>query len=162
MDSEAKARSSYSLEFINITAEAGNDRRRNNQIARAHAARVNRQRYKLQKTDQKVREPQKLPILPKPFGSRSSGVDNAEPSALVDLVDIATLERGRAFQDDEDDSQRFDAALWLIEAARQSAPSTIRNVSPSIGGLRVDTFEWNSQPASAEIASHRMSLSQLL
>ena len=150
--------STVHFEFINATSGSGRERRRNNYLARAHAAKINRQNYKLQADSRRSKHTQTFSILPK----TSTGQSINQHSSTED-------EPSSEDSRDEDDSQRR-----TCEAARSSREAgtvtserserthfeaigtvpTPRSMSPGYGGLAIETFDWNAQPMSAQVGHY--------
>jgi hypothetical protein len=149
--------STVNFEFINVTGGSGRERRRNNYLARAHAAKINRQNYKLQADSRRPKHTQTFSILPKTSTEHSTNQDSS-------TEDEPSSEDSR----DEDDSQQ------TCEAARSSRKAgtvtsersegthfeaigtvpTPRSISPAYGALAIETFDWNAQPMSAQVGHY--------
>ena len=157
MEKPRPGTSTVDFEFINVTGGSGRERRRNNYLARAHAAKINRQNHKLQADSRRSKHTQTFSILPKTSTGHSTNQDSStehEPSS----------EDSR----DENDSQRTcEAATSIREAGTVTSERsegthleaigtvpTPRSISPAYGALAIETFDWNAQPMSAQVGHY--------
>ena len=149
--------STVDFEFINVTGGSGRERRRNNYLARAHAAKINRQNHKLQADSRRSKHTQTFSILPKTSTGQSTNQDSS-------TEDEPSSEDSR----DEEDSQQTCAAARSsrkagpvtserFEATHFEAIGTVptpRTISPAYGALAIETFDWNAQPMSAQVGHY--------
>ena len=148
-----------SFEFINVTTVSGRERRRNNYLARSHAAKVNRQNYKAQAEGWRSNNGESLLILPKSAASRQlpPSLTAGEDLNVEDDTDSKETLQLRRFQDPNREldhrSAQESGGLSILETCASVTPRTI---SPAYGGLFTDTFDLKAEPVSAQIGHYCM------
>ena len=149
---QAKA-TSGGFEFINVTNISGRERRRNNYLARAHAAKLNRQNHKAQAERQRGTHTQRLAIQSKPTES------------VLTLQDL-TIGEVSGHTDTDEDGTPFQLGRSpepSLETLQDSAQQTVietfelptpRSISPTYGGLHADTFDLQTGSLSACVGQY--------
>ena len=146
-----------SFEFINVTGGSGRERRRNNYLARAHAAKINRQNYKIQQSDSRRSKATTLSILPnvrKDPKVRATGSDEDASSEdggyrSRSLTVHSSTELSGNSQGGSPDSPE------PRMKDETNAGLSLQNISPTFGALAIDTFDWTSQPISSQVSHYR-------
>ena len=147
----------HSFEFINVTGGSGRERKRNNYLARARAAKINRQNYKSQADSRRSKHAQTCSILPKAFTIDLNATDssNEDETSSEDNVGhgrtVEVCSTGR--------SSRYGVVEISKRSERTSASTvepvpTPRSISPAYGAISIDTFDCNSQPVSAQVGHY--------
>jgi hypothetical protein len=157
MENRQPEQTSHSFEFINITGGSGRERRRNNYLARAHAAKINRQNYKGQANSRRSKNVHTFFILPKDLRGDlvvkessiedgTSSEDGADQGRSLKVCRVATPSREAPTETLESSEQWSTAALEIVPSPR--------SISPAYGAISIDTFDWNSQPISAQVGHY--------
>ena len=149
--------STVNFEFINVTGVSGQERRRNNYLARAHAAKINRQNYKLQADSRRCRHTQTFSILPKTSTEDSTDQESStedgpssEESCEQDDEQQACDPIGSSRGASTTTSERSEGTAF---EAIKTVP-TPQSISPAYGALKADTFDWKAQPMSAQVGHY--------
>ena len=168
MDSEEGGAKAYDLHFINVNEGSVQERKLNNHLARSHVAKINR-RKKTQLNRQRPNALQIQSLLPKSSGTRvsvseeetvrnlhsSSEGPASEQFLGGDGLSPAIRENGEHIRTSWD---RLDVPATYRNGASQKALLTptlsFRTISPVMGALSSDTFDRNSEPASARMTDH--------
>ena len=136
---------SNDFEFINITGGSGRERRRNNYLARAHAAKINRQNFKSQTDSRRSKNAQNFSILPKTLTSDLAAKESSNEDE-TGSEDDAVQGSNRATETPGCPEQ-------LLTDAVETVP-TPRSIAHAYGAIPFDTFDWNSQPISAQVGHY--------
>ena len=153
MEQKPAELSGANFEFIHVTgssSSAGKERRRNNYLARAHAAKVNRQNSKVNAENRRAKDVPGFVILPKPTEPKlTSGEKNSIVSDPEDTTgDDSTLSFRRTM---------FSKRKLEREAPKdpeQRSPPQPSTFAPDYGGLHIDTFDFNAEPHSARMGQY--------
>jgi hypothetical protein len=154
MTMQQQQRPETSFEFINVTGGSGRERRRNNYLARAHAAKINRQNYKIQQSDSRRSKSATLSILPKTSRnpkSRASGTD--EDTSSEDGSRSLTVHSRSTELSEKSHDGTPDSSERHVKDDTDAVPS-LQAISPTFGGLAIDTFDWTSQPISSQVSHY--------
>lgn len=154
--------SPISFEFINVTGGSGRERRWNSYVARAHAAKINRQNYKTQAGSRRSKHPQSLAILPK-----TSASDSTVQELSTEDERSSEDSRGNVSKQNLNKTVRQYPRThsWTSDPAPPTPMDTAdtvptpRSISPSYGAFVIDTFDWNSQPLSAKVGRYLLKVS---
>lgn len=153
--------------FISSNETSVEDKRRNRQNARAHTARVIRQRQRIAKqgasTDDSLQSAAATASGPPPSSASQPSSSTSNALAVRGPRDISFGLVGR----ERDDGRQFTArrrGLHQPNASSGTAPTPIestpleRSVSPTFGGLSVDTFGTESPGKALEAANYCMKI----
>ena len=157
------------LVFIDGNPMSSQERRRNNKLARAHAAMFNRPR-RTPSDSLRDRHSRGVAILPK---SRMAN-HSAGPMESGQQERPALEQDPNSDVQEEEEQQQQQQSSIIRETIPLRSPSgsksgafgarptrwtepllSVRTISPVTGALAIDTFEWGSEPASARMSNIR-------
>lgn len=145
--------SAVDFEFINVTGDSEPERRRNNYTARAHAARINRQNYKSRAESRRSKHATTFSILPKSSKEPKSKGFSTDEGASSEDVRSRRARSSISFNEKSASNTPVHSPDGEAPDSFEMCP-TPQSISPAYVALAIDTFDWISQPLSAQVGHY--------